>query len=196
MEGYKFVFCNAYKCCLALIKLEILPGATVVNPVVGQVEPYVESTLRYLAPPSYIYSKKHRSDKTKFVEVVNYYKLEFERSVRIDHDPFPLLPYTGAYITLIDPKPIVDPSITTFASIADSEFVYRWGQEIVSDIDTDYHKDCAAGINFFNSPQDATEWMTTKVSGCWLLDRWNAFSRLTRTEEEKLDDNWIQVCTV
>lgn len=28
MEGYKFVFCNAYKCCLALIKLEILPGAT------------------------------------------------------------------------------------------------------------------------------------------------------------------------
>lgn len=193
MEGYKFVFCNAYKCCLALIKLEILPGATVVNPVAGEVEPYVESTLRYLAPPSYIYSKKHRCDKVKFIEVVDYYEFEFEPSARIDHGPYSRLSlsYTDVCITLIDPKPLVDPSITAFTSIADPEFVYRWGQEIVSDIDTDYHKDCAAGINFFDSPEDATEWMTTKVSGYWLLNRWNAFSRLVWTPKEKLYDNWI-----
>lgn len=166
--GYKFVFCNASDHCLALIKLEIPDDAIIIRPIIS----------------GYFFkeSRKLRTNKCRFVDVVTY----FQYSIYY-HDGFSKWlsdqGHWGGEFVINSIKNETPKNKLTFASIYDPTYFYKInGYNIENLLSLDCHEECAEGIHFFETGDEAVLWIQNEVNGGWIDEHYKAFTKTYNTK--------------
>lgn len=163
--GYKFVFCNASDHCLALIKLEIPDNAKIIRPRIAESYPIQES-------------RKCRTNICRFIDVVAYFQYSIcypdslSRWLRDWGD-------WGGIFVINSIKNETPKNKLTFASIYDpASFIYKInGYNIENLLDLDINEQCAEGIHFFETKNEAILWIQHEVNGGWIDKKYKAFAK-------------------
>lgn len=159
--GYKFVFCNASNHCLALIKLEIPDDAKIIRPRI------VEE------------SRKCRTNKCKFVDVVAYYQY----SICYPDNMFHKWGKIETEFVINSIKNETPKNKLIFASIYDPTYFYKInGYNIENSLSLDYHEECAEGIHYFETEDEAVSWIQNEVNGGWIDEHYKAFTKTYNTK--------------
>ena len=164
--GYKFVFCDYTEKCLALIKMEIPDDATIIRPVEEvDITRYNENG-SVTVEIQHIPSTKLRCDKYKFIEVVDFYKFDYDVSFDVVSGPL--------YIWKIYPIEVNLENVR-FKSIAyPRQFEYKLGGEYISELDTNIHAECSKGLHYFETIEDTEKWIADGHS-YWLISKYQDF---------------------
>ena len=165
--GYKFVFCNYTGECLALIKMEIPDDATIVRPVEEDNTTYFDPIDgRMIIKTQWKRSTKLRCNKYKFIEVVDFYKFDYDVSFDVDSGPL--------YIWKIYPIEVNLENVR-FKSIAyPRQFEYKLGGEYISELDTNIYQECSKGLHYFETAENAEKWIVDGHS-YWLISKYQDF---------------------
>lgn len=163
--GYKFVFCNASDRCLALIKLEIPDDAKIIRPII------VDYPSRE--------SRKLRTNKCRFIDVVSYYQYSICYSDSFSRRLQNWGRWGGEFV-INSMKNETPKNKLIFASIYDPAFfVYKInGYNIENLLSLDSHEECAEGIHFFETEDEAVLWIQSEVNGGWINSRYNEFAKI------------------
>lgn len=162
--GYKFVFCNASDRCLALIKIEIPDDAIIIRPIIS----------------SYFFkeSRKRRTNKCRFIDVVAYFQYSIYYS-----DGFSKWlsdqGHWGGEFVINSIKNETPKNKLIFASIYNpAYFVYKInGYNIENLLSLDYHEECAEGIHFFETEDEAVLWIQSEANGGWIDEHYKEFAK-------------------
>lgn len=106
-------------------------------------------------------SLKCRCNKYTFTEVINYYRFcIFGRSIHLA------------------PAHVCDSANILFGSInAPDRFEYILNQTYEVDVDSNINHECGAGLHFFLTTADATNWLKDNVNPDWVYTNWRTFNR-------------------
>ena len=162
--GYKFVFCDYTEKCLALIKLEIPDDAIIVRPI-----EQVEETFNKI---QYKPSRKLRCNKYKFIEVVDFYKFDYEVSLGDwRHALSPLCTWK------IFPTEVNLENIHFRSIICPETFEYKLNEDYISELDTNIDQECGTGLHYFETIEDAEKWIEDDVNPNWIIERYYVFDK-------------------
>lgn len=161
--GYKFVFCDYTEKCLALIKMEIPDDANIVRPLEETESIHHNEDNTITVVTHHKPSTKLRCNKYKFIEVVDFYKFDYNVSLNNDFGPL--------YIRKIYPTEINLDDIHFRAIAYPRQFKYELGEEYISELDTNIYDECSKGLHYFETIEDAEKWIIDDHT-YWLVDKY------------------------